>query len=385
MEDFQLTGDFSELSTNYYDLVNLLPGVLRDKLPVTLRDFGNLTLRGNTIITPNSLIADVFIRTLLGTAEADIAMQNLSNSADVTYKGNLIFNQFNLGRLLDQKDLGKTTFNLFVDGKGFTAENLDTQVRGRISKIGYNNYTYSDILVRGNVKNKVFNGSLVSNDPNLKMEFTGLVDISTVRNNYDFEASVEYADLHRLNFVSRDSISIFKGDVIMNMEGNDIDNVTGNILLLNTTYQNPQDLYYFDDLSIKSSFNEEGIRTIAVESPDVINGEITGNFKISEIDALVENSIGSIYTNYRPNTITSDQFIEFNFDIYNKIVEVFYPEVTLAPNTFIRGRVESDESEFRLTFRSPKIEAFGNMLKDINIQVDNTNPIYNTYVEADSV
>ena len=29
--------------------------------------------------------------------------------------------------------------------------------------------------------------------------------------------------------------------------------------------------------------------------------------------------------------------------------------------------------------------AFGNMLKDINIQVDNTNPIYNTYVEADSV
>lgn len=385
MEDFQITGNFSELSTNYYDLVNLVPGVLREKLPVTLRDFGNLTLRGNTIITTNSLIADVFIKTQLGTAEADIAMQNLSNSADVTYKGNLIFNEFNIGRLLDQKNLGKTTLNLFVDGKGFIPENLDTQVRGRISKIGYNNYTYSDILVRGNVKNKVFNGSLVSNDPNLRMEFTGLVDISTARNNYDFEASVEYADLQRLNFVSRDSISIFKGDVIMNMEGNDIDNVTGNILLLNTTYQNPRDLYYFDDLSVKSSFDEEGIRTIAVESPDVINGEITGNFKISEIDALVENSIGSIYTNYRPNTITSDQFIEFNFDIYNKIVEVFYPEVTLAPNTFIRGRVESDESEFRLTFRSPKIEAFGNMLKDINIQVDNTNPIYNTYVEADSV
>lgn len=385
MEDFQLTGDFSELSTNYYDLVNFLPGVLREKLPATLRDFGNLNLRGSTILTNNSLIADVFIRTQLGTAEADIALQNLSNSADVTYKGNLIFNQFNIGRLLDQKNLGKTTFNLFVDGKGFTPENLDTQVRGRISKIGFNNYTYSDILVMGNVKNKVFNGNLVSNDPNLQMEFMGLVDISTARNNYDFEASVEYADLNELNFVTRDSISIFKGDIIMNMEGNDIDNVTGNILLLNTTYQNPRDLYYFDDLNVRSSFDEEGIRTIAVESPDVINGEITGNFKISEIDALVENSIGSIYTNYRPNTITSDQFIEFNFDIYNKIVEVFYPEVTLAPNTFIRGRVESDESEFRLTFRSPKIEAFGNMLKDINIQVDNTNPIYNTFVEADSV
>src|SRR5690606_26755752 len=77
--------------------------------------------------------------------------------------------------------------------------------------------------------------------------------------------------------------------------------------------------------------------------------------------------------------------MEFDFDIDNKSVDVFFPEITLAPNTFIRGRVESDESEFRLTFRSPKIEALGNMLQGFNIQVDNANPLYNTFVEADSV
>lgn len=385
MNDFKMAGEFDEFSSNYYDLVNLLPSVLKDKLPPTLRDFGNLRLKGNTVVTKNSLIADVDINTQLGSAKADIVMNNLSNSAAVNYKGNLIFNQFNIGRLLDVKNLGKTTFNLFVDGKGFTKHTLNTQVRGRISKLAYNNYTYSDVLVMGTVKNSVFNGNLVSNDPNLKMEFMGLVDVSAKENKYDFEASVGYADLTALNFVSRDSISIFKGDVLMNMQGNNLDDIFGNILLLNATYQNQTDLYYFDDLSITSTFDPEGIRTIAVESPDVINGQVTGNFKISEVGALVENSLGSIYTNYRPNTITSNQFMEFDFDIYNKIIEVFYPEITLAPNTFIRGRVESDESEFRLNFRSPKIEAFGNMLEDINIQVDNTNPIYNTFVEADSV
>ncbi len=385
MQDFKLTGDFNDLTSNYYDLVNLLPSLFREKLPLTLRDFGNLKMQGNTILTKNSLIADVFIATQLGTAKADVTMQNLNNPADVTYKGNLIFNQFNIGRLLDDPKLGKTSFNLFVDGKGFTTEDLNTQVRGKISKLAYNDYMYSDVLVMGTVKNMIFNGNLVSNDPNLRLEFSGLVDISKKQNNYDFEASVGYADLNKLNFVSRDSISVFKGDVFMNMSGNSLDNISGNILLLNTTYQNQNDLYYFDDLSINSSFDAEGIRTIAVESPDVVNGEITGNFKISEVDALIENSLGSIYTNYRPNVITSNQYMEFNFDIYNKIVEVFYPEIILAPNTFLRGRVESDESEFKLTFRSPKIEAFGNMLKDINIQVDNTNPIYNTFVEADSV
>jgi len=385
MKNFKLTGDFKELASNYYDLIHLLPTILRGKLPVTLREFGNLQLQGTTLLTKNSLDANVFIATQLGSAKADIILRNTDNSAITAYKGNLVFNDFNIGKLLDNADLGKTSFNLNVDGKGFTSESLNTQVRGRISKIDFNNYNYSDILILGTLRNSVFNGDLVSNDPNLKLEFNGLVDISKIENKYDFEASVDYADLNILNFVSRDSISIFKGDVMMNMRGNNLDNVYGNILFLNTSYQNQNDLYYFDDLSVTSSFNEEKVRTIAVNSPDVINGEVSGLFKVKEVVALIENSIGSIYTNYRANIITNDQYMEFNFDIYNKIVDVFFPKVTLAPNTYIRGRVESDESEFKLTFKSPRIEAFGNMLKDVNIQVDNTNPIYNTFVEADSV
>lgn len=385
LDGFRLTGNFNQLSTNYYDLVNLIPSVLKKSIPINLRDFGNLQLQGNTTITGNSLNADVFITTLLGSAKADVRMANFSNSALTTYEGNIVVNNFNLGRLLNRTDIEKTSFNLYVDGRGFTQGSLNTQIRGRVSRLVYNKYEYSDVLVMGTVRNSVFNGNLVSQDPNLQMEFNGLVDISQSENVYDFEASIGYADLNKLNIISRDSISIFKGDIIMNMQGNDLDNISGNILLANTTYQNQNDLYYFDDLSVTSNFDEEGIRTIAVNSPDVISGQVTGIFRISEVGALVGNALGSIYTNYRPNITTTNQYMEFDFDIYNKIVEVFYPQITLAPNTFIRGRIESDESEFRLTFRSPKIEAFGNMLEDINLQVDNTNPLYNTFLEADSV
>ncbi len=385
MKDFKLTGNFNELATNYYDLVNLLPSILKPKLPLTLREFGNLRLTGKTIVTKNSLDADVVINTQLGGVKADIEMNNITSSTAVSYKGNLIFNQFNIGRLLDNKELGKTSLNLNINGNGFTAASLNTQVRGKISRLNFKNYTYSDITILGNVRNSVFNGNFISNDPNFKLEFNGLVDISQKVNVYDFQASVAYADLHTLNFISRDSTAILKGDILINMQGDNLDNLAGKILLLNTSYQNENDLYYFDDLEVNSTFDANGVRTIAVNSPDVINGKVTGKFKISEVGPLITNSIGSIYTNYRPKITTTDQYLEFDFDIYNKIVEVFYPEVTLAPNTYVRGRIESDESEFKLTFKSPKIEAFGNMMKDINIQVDNNNPIYNTFVEADSV
>ena len=170
----------------------------------------------------------------------------------------------------------------------------------------------------------------------------------------------------------------------MNMAGTNLNNVAGEVLLLNTSYKNENDTYAFNDLRINSSFDGP-VRTIEVNSPDVINGTVEGVFDITEVPALVENAVGSLYTNYRPNKITTDQYLNFNFDIYNKIVEVFYPEITLAPNTYIRGSVESDESEFRLAFKSPEINAFNNLFEQVNIQVDNSNPLFNTYVEIDSV
>lgn len=382
--DFSLNGSYSDFNTNYYDMVNFLPDALLSKLPESLRDFGNVNMKGNTLVTNSSLDADVYLTSQLGSAEADFELRNFNNSSASTYQGKLIFKNFNLGRLIDNDQLGKTSFNLNFDGGGLTSEDLNTQLKGTISKFTYNKYTYSNIRVIGNLRTPLFNGYFVSDDPNLQMEFNGLADLSKDINVYDFEASIEYADLSTLNFVNRDSISVFKGDVIMNMKGTTIDNAFGNIMLLNTSYKNQNDLYYFDDLTVSSSF-EGPVRTITINSPDVINGEVTGIFKLNEVGALVENSIGSIYTNYQPKTITTNQYMEFDFDIYNQIVEVFYPEIELAPNTFIRGRVESDESEFRLTFKSPRIDLFDNMAEEINLQVDNTNPIYNTFFEADSV
>ncbi|MFV8225778.1 translocation/assembly module TamB domain-containing protein [Christiangramia aquimixticola] len=383
-KDFKMDGSFSDFNTNYYDMVNFLPGPLQGKLPETLRDFGNVNIKGNTLVTTSSLIADVYLTTQLGSADADFVLNNFNDSSTSSYKGNLIFRNFNLGKLVGNNQLGKASFDINFDGSGFNQEDLNTQLKGSISKFGYNNYTYSNIRIIGNLRNPLFNGYLVANDPNLELEFNGLIDVSENINVYDFEASVGYADLHALNFVSRDSISVFKGDVIMNMKGTNIDDAFGDILLLNTSYKNQNDLYYFDDLSISSSFDGP-VRTIKINSPDVINGEVSGVFKIKEVDALIENSIGSIYTNYKPRTITTNQYMEFDFDIYNQIVDVFYPDIELAPNTFIRGRVESDESEFKLTFRSPRIDFFENMMEDISLQVDNTNPIYNTFFEADSV
>ena len=67
--------------------------------------------------------------------------------------------------------------------------------------------------------------NLSIDDPNLKMEFKGLIDASKEANQLDFEADVEYAELNQLNLIKRDSISVFTGKVVVDMEGKTIDDV----------------------------------------------------------------------------------------------------------------------------------------------------------------
>src|SRR5690606_32179639 len=79
------------------------------------------------------------------------------------------------------------------------------------------------------------------------------------------------------------------------------------------------------------------------------------------------------------------QQLDFRFEIYNKIVGVLFPEVKFGPNTFIRGNIVADEGDFKLTFKSPQIEAYGNTLDNIDVKVDNKNPLFNTFIAVDDM
>ena len=252
---------------------------------------------------------------------------------------------------------------------------------GEIYSIDFNNYNYKNLKVSGVLKEQLFDGLLVSNDENIKFTFKGLADFSDEQNNFNFIASVDYADFRKLNFIN-DSVSIFKGNVNMDIAGNTLDNIVGDIKFSKTSYQNKNDTYYFDDFKISSSFENDSIRLIDINSPDIITGFMKGKFKVEELGKLAANSIGSIYTNYKPYKISEGQRMTFNFKIYNKIIDVFLPEVKFGANTFIKGDIIADEGDFKLTFKSPSIEAYGNVLDSLDIRIDNKNPLFNTFVSV---
>lgn len=378
---FSLNAEMKNVTSSYYQLNALLPNLIGNSLPSTFSKLGQFTIRGNAVITNSSIDAKVNLNTAIGSSYADIILSNFNDIDDATYTGFISLIDFDLGDFAESKSLGKTTLDFNVEGRGFVKEKLNTEIIGQIYTIEFNGYTYQDLRVSGILKDQLFDGSLVSNDENIKFDFKGLANVAENKNNFNFIASVDYADLRKLNFIN-DSVSIFKGNVIMDISGNTLDNITGDIKFTQTSYQNINDTYYFEDFAITSNFDAANIRTININSPDIITGFMKGNFKVKELDKLVQNSLGSIYTNYKPFEISNGQNLSFNFKIYNKIVDVFFPDVRFDPNTFIKGNIVADEGDFKLNFESPSIAALGTEADNIEVRIDNKNPLFNTYVSV---
>ena len=374
---FQLNASWNQLETNYNHLSKLLPNILGKKLPPEFKSLGQINLHGNTVVTKKQLSGNVFVLSDLGEFIADGILNNIDQIENVNYDGKISIFDFNLGQYTNNKNVGLFSLDAKVKGTGFTLKKLNTNVEGVITKFQFKEYLYKNVTINGIYKNMQFNGLVTMADENIKLKFDGLADLTGKIYTYKFNAIVDYAHLNKLNLFTRDSLALLKGNLNFNVEGNSLNDLVGNINFKNASYQHEKDTYQFEDFIISSVFNE-GIRHIDINSKDIIEGSLSGKFKFEELIKIARNSLGSIYTHYKPYKVSKGQFVDFQFNIYNKLIEVFYPQIKFAPNTYLKGNIVSDNEQFKLHFRSPKLEAYEYQFNDIRLQIDNKNPLFNT-------
>ncbi|MDO4229205.1 MAG: translocation/assembly module TamB domain-containing protein [Capnocytophaga sp.] len=369
----------------YNDLATLMPVQLGQNIPSELQRLSMFSLLGNFTYSTSSLEMNLELHSHQGNASIEGILENLENVDNIAYKGKVSAVNMNLGTLLENRSFGTLTAHLTLDGKGFDLASMKMYAYGSVISLHYNGYDYNNISVDGEFKNQVFNGKIEANDTNLKMNFSGLADFSKNNSKFDFQVNLDIADLHALKFVESDSISKLSGKIVFDIQGNNIDEIVGKISFQNAQYINSADTFLFDDFEINSSISEDGIKEISINSPDIISGKIKGKFKLSEAKRIFQNAFGSIYANYNPYKIAENQYVDFSFNIYNKIVEVFVPKVKIGKNTTLKGKIIADEGSFKMQIKSPEVNAYSYQIDGIDLQIDNKNPLYNTFFEVGKI
>ena len=381
---FVFEGDLKNLTATHKELKRILPNVLGNTLPTELDKFGKFIASGLIKVTPNQISASVQVKSQIGAIVSDLEILNIEKIDEASYNGKITLDNLNIGLFFNDPLFGKVSLKGDVNGSGFKLNNINTSFVGEVSNLDFNAYTYKNITVNGQYQNNKFDGELTIKDPNFKMKFNGLADLSSEVHKFDFKSNIEYLNLKGTNLFTRDSISIVKGDVTFDIQGNTFDDIIGNASFTNVLYTNQKKEFVFEEFNVSSSV-KDSIKTIEVTSKDIANGAISGKFSFSEFLPVAQNALGSIYTNYKPYKVAPNQFLDFNFTIYNQIITVFFPDVSIDDNTKIKGKIDSDKGLFKLTFSSPKINAYGNQAKDVLLRTDNQNPLYNSHLTASEV
>ncbi len=386
-KDFVFWGDFPHFASVYSDLVGLMPNLLEKNLPEELRDFGFFEGEAEFTYTTKDLLVDADIFTQKGDFIISGSFFDIAHPQRTNYKGTLETYQLQLGNLLKISQMGKLSAAIQFVGKGLSAKSLEKlSLQATVHSVLYDNYLYKNIKLDAEYFRKRIKATASIGDDNLKMDFKGMADItSSEKANYVLSGEMKHADLKALGFIKKDSIAKVKGNIDLDITGNTLDNMVGKVVLKNASYQKNSQIYDFADFSIEIQKDTTSLRTITLESPDIISGKIQGEFKFSQVGHILINTLAYGFDNYKPFKVMKGQYLTFDFKIYNKIIEIFLPELSLAPNTFIRGKLVGDDNDFKINFRSPYINISNYSLKGINFEYDKKNPLYRSLLQISSI
>lgn len=383
-KSFRIDAQLDRLSLTRGNAVSLLPNVLNTALPEALDHLKLLFLTGNVTYEDFDITADVETTSALGFAKADVELFNVNQKQDASYKGVLFLDQFDVGTLLGNESIGFATLNALVDGKSFDPESFQTVIKSEIQGLDLNNYTYENILIDGNLKYPAYTGTLVSKDPNALLDFNGTLDFSLDKTALDFKADVELLNMNALRVVE-DSLGVFSGHFELKGTGKNLDTFEGTILAQDATYSNSHAAYSFDYLHIDSAIEVDSTRMIIFNSEDIVNGFIRGKFQYNQLLSLVENTLGGLYKNYAPIAIDAHQFVEYDLEIENKIVDLLVPRLLIGDETKVSGRISADEGEFVLNLKTPFIHYNDNKIVNLHIDVNSLHLHQNACVSIDTV
>lgn len=241
-----------------------------------LAKFGLTLLDGTFKGTLEDFAVNADVSSALGKLSGDLVF-HIADAKTTTYSGEVTTNDFELGTLLDDQDnWQKLDFAGKIFGKGLELKFASTDMDAHITRVGFRNYNYRNIKLKGNIQNQYFNGHVSAKDSNLIVNLDGEFDLSRPKNFFDVSGVIERANLQALGFI-KDSITL-RTELDVKVTGNTIDELTGNAKLLNSylvTTKTERNLVI--DTLVLSSDQKLEKRTLKLES-EFLSAKVEGDF-----------------------------------------------------------------------------------------------------------
>ncbi|PXX27393.1 uncharacterized protein DUF490 [Arenibacter sp. ARW7G5Y1] len=219
---------------------------------------------------------------------------NYTNLEAINFNGDLQVSELELGKLLNNDQLGTMTFRINASGSGSSLNTMNAEVGSKFDQLTYKNYDFSDLELNGKIRNGKGNINLNFKDDNLNFTSQTRVSLDSSNSKYGLHLNVIGADLQALGITSE---NIKAGlDVEAQYTGNP-KNFVLNASVKNglAVYDGQQ--YQLGEVEIKSK-----IDTLNTEVA-IISDFLTGNLFSNGSPQIINSSLQQYFKNYFRDSI----------------------------------------------------------------------------------
>ena len=375
-QDYLLDFEFQKVNISSQTLYSIVPEFFGTIIPSSIRSLGKFKFDGSVMVNTNKVDSRFNLSVQKGIINAALNISELSNIDNAIYSGYIKGQDIDVSKFINFKAIGKSDFEFNISGRGFTSEYLNSTVTGKIDKISFNNQILNDLDVYGQVEDQFFDGKLTLNDPNLNLDFTGLIDFSNDLVDFDFNSSIIYANLFNLGF---NDLSEVNGNVTVKLRGNNMKDLIGDLTLNNIKYKNNNGIFEFQDLNAQLR-NNEGNRIINVNSEDIVSGILIGEYDFLNLKSSISNNFGSHYSNYDLLKPYKSQNISFNLNFKPKFLKLLNNALSIDENTFLKGNFESN-GNYQINLESSLVDFKDIIATNLNLSLNNNSG----YISIDEI
>ncbi|QIA08291.1 translocation/assembly module TamB domain-containing protein [Draconibacterium halophilum] len=383
--DMYLFLDLKKSETTFEDISSIrLPSNAKNnyiRFPESFYEAGQLHFRGNFSGFLTDFVTFGTLESEMGTLTTDILVMP-EKEGQIYYRGNIETTNFQLGELFKQDQLGAITLQGSADGQfNKTTEVVSGIFKGTIDSIEYNNYNYKKLSFDGILREKMFDGLLEIQDPNLDFTFIGELDLNNEIPRFDFNLNLRHAYPGKLNLTQNFPATNMTFKMDANFTGDRIDNVNGMISVKEGAYSNRYGEVNLEGIEFLAN-QQNDKNKLRIES-DFLDAEILGTYNFKNL----KNYFFQLVNHYVPaaqittSPLTSNQN-NFNYNInakeVNPLVKIFLPDLAFEGPFLLYGKINAARKRLSLNGSIPGIKYKDNWARDVYIGNNSLNGIYNS-------
>ena len=236
------------------------------------------------------------LRTALGVVRVNGNMYIDTTLQIIDLVGHVSTNQFQLGNLLGQKDLGNIAFDAHIDATIDSLKLAHCRAEANIKNFDYLGYTYNHIHLDGEWNINEITGTLSINDDNLKLNINGLADWDQNDTRIDLNVRFEDFTPAALNLTQKNPdlclgantyISLYTSGSPKEM----LDNLNGYIIVDSLDIANGNLTNTIEQIKVlidSETREDQPYHQVRIQS-DLVTGNLSGTFTYAALPSITQH------------------------------------------------------------------------------------------------